>query len=383
MESLGNLSLTTILIIGVGVAVLLIGITWWLRRRSQRDKADQQSGTDRLDATREREDYSIPLRTRAAGMTIEGKAALVGLLVAMGYVAFEAWSFFKTGSPSQISSAAEFQLALGGLIASVVTLAWYRSQREGNIGRLEIEYEDPDGEPGERKTTTVYFDARDVIEEPIPTSRSGVPESEQTEQTELIVHETTKPSFFGLIQTAKRVADVRELRNDSVYRPHSDKVGHRIPKHAVQVGSHEWYVRTRSRRTTSSPKNAADFEYHPPFTMSADRQARIETNNDMIRRWNRELRVNLADAEKTIRRLRDRLDAAEDDGFEQALEKMERMRNLIGPDYSQMHQHRHQQRGHSSRNGNGAESTNGNGHSDGSVNIEEIQEALDGLGGGR
>lgn len=379
--ALGDLSWTTIAIVAGGAAVLLIGVTWWLRRRSQRDEADQDSGTDRLDATREREDYSIPLRTRAAGMTIEGKAAAVGLLVAMGYVGFEAWSFFKTGSPSQITRAAEFQLALGGLISSTITLAWYRSQREGNIGRLEIEYEDPDGEPGERRTSTVYFDARDVIEEPIPTTRAGVPESEQTEQTELIVHETTEPSFFGLIQTAKRVADIRELRNDSIYRPHSDKVAHRIPKHAVQVGPDEWYIRTQARRTTSSPKNAADFEYHPPFTMSADRQARIETNNDMIRRTNRELRVNLADAEKTIRRLRDRLDAAEDDGFEQALDKMERMRQLIGPDYSQMHQHRHQQRGRSSRNGDGK--SNGNGHSDGSIDIEQLEEALDGLGGGR
>ena len=378
--ALGNLSVTTIAIIGVGAAVLLIGVTWYLRRRSQRDEADQGSGTDRLEAAQEREDYSIPLRTRAAGMTIEGKAALVGLLVAMGYVGFEAWSFFKTGSPSQISRAAEFQLALGGLISSVVTLAWYRSQREGNIGRLEIEYEDPDGEPGERSTATVYFDARDVVEEPVPTTRAGVPESEQTEQTELIVHETTKPSFFGLIQTAKRVADVRELRNDSVYRPHSDKVAHRIPKHAVQVGPDEWYIRTKRRTTTASPKNAADFEYLPPYTMSADRQARIETNNDIIRRTNRELRVNLADAEQKIRTLRDRLDAAEDDGFEQALEKMERMRSLIGPDYSQMHQHRHQERGRSSRNGS---ENSSNGHSDGQIDVEQLEEALDGLGGGR
>lgn len=375
--ALGDLPWTTIAIVGVGAAVLLIGVTWWFRRRSRRDEADQQSGTDRLDATQEREDYSIPLRTRAAGMTIEGKAALVGLLVAMGYVAFEAWSFFKTGSPSQITTAAEFQLALGGLISSTITLAWYRSQREGNIGRLEIEYEDPDGEPGERRTATVFYDARDVIEEPVPTTRAGVPESEQTQQTERIVHETSKPSFFGLIQVAKRVADVRELRTDSVYRPHSDKVAHRIPKHVVQVGEDEWYIRTKRRKTTNSPKNAADFEYLPPFTMSADRQARIETNNDMIRRTNRELRVNLADAEQTIRRLRDRLDAAEDDGFEQALDKMERMRQLIGPDYSQMHQHRHQKRGRSSRSGNGE---NGNGH-DGSVDIEQLQEALDGLGG--
>jgi hypothetical protein len=379
--ALGDLSWTTIAIIGVGAAVLLIGVTWYLRRRSQRDEADQGSGTDRLEAAQEREDYSIPLRTRAAGMTIEGKAAAVGLLVAMGYVGFEAWSFFKTGSPSQITRAAEFQLALGGLISSTITLAWYRSQREGNIGRLEIEYEDPDGEPGERRTSTVFFDARDVIEEPVPTSRAGVPESEQTEQTERIVHETTQPSFFGLIQTAKRVADVRELRNDSVYRPHSDKVAHRIPKHAVQVGADEWYIRTKRRKTTNSPKNAADFEYLPPYTMSADRQARIETNNDIIRRTNRELRVNLADAEQKIRGLRDRLDAAEDDGFEQALAKMERMRSLIGPDYSQMHQHRHQERGRSSRNGDG--STNGNGHSDGQIDVEQLEEALDGLGGGR
>ena len=379
--ALGDLSWTTIAIIGVGAAVLLIGVTWYLRRRSQRDEADQGSGTDRLEAAQEREDYSIPLRTRAAGMTIEWKAAAVGLLVAMGYVGFEAWSFFKTGSPSQITRAAEFQLALGGLISSTITLAWYRSQREGNIGRLEIEYEDPDGEPGERRTSTVFFDARDVIEEPVPTSRAGVPESEQTEQTERIVHETTQPSFFGLIQTAKRVADVRELRNDSVYRPHSDKVAHRIPKHAVQVGADEWYIRTKRRKTTNSPKNAADFEYLPPYTMSADRQARIETNNDIIRRTNRELRVNLADAEQKIRGLRDRLDAAEDDGFEQALAKMERMRSLIGPDYSQMHQHRHQERGRSSRNGDG--STNGNGHSDGQIDVEQLEEALDGLGGGR
>lgn len=371
-SGIGGLSLPVVIAIAVGVFVLLIGGVWLIRRRSTSsdDSADSNSGTDRISEEEERQDNSLPLRTKASGLTLEAKLALVGVVIIVAYLGFEAYSFFKTGSPSQVTRAAEFKLAVACLVIGLLAIRWYHNYRRKRFGRLEIEYEHEVGDGGS-ETSTVWFDPRDVVERPKPSADTRGPE-DRAEQTETIVHETTRPMLFGLFRRAKRVVEDPELRNGDLYRPYTDKIGHRIPRHASYQGDNVWHIRTKGRRTTQSAKDAADIEYQPPHTMSKERRSRMETNMDMLQREARELATNLAHAESKNRTLQQKVDQDHEEQLETILKRIERISGIIAPRQTTTNYNPQQPRPGRSRDGAGESSGDGS---------PDLRDALMGDGG--
>lgn len=302
--------------IGVVVATfiaLAIGV-YLVRKRLSDDDSEGGSPEERLESsTQHRDDYSLPVTKRVAGMTSVAKWAVGALLVILGVVVYNVYSFYKTGTPAQMLYASETWTAIIVSVAAGIGIVYERRRARGE-GKLTIVHE-ADPENGVEETVqTVYYDPDDVIEDDHGT----------------VVAEYKRTRMFGLFRNPKRVADDRQLRADGdVHRPLSDKVMHRIPSHATKVGSNHYTFTTQGSKTTTSPTATADYEYRPPFNLSGSDLRRYRSNMQMMQEDLEAARTLNAQLHKQIRDLRGRLTNTETDAWKEALSIIERIAPLL------------------------------------------------------
>ncbi|RDZ49690.1 hypothetical protein C5C07_20120 [Haloferax sp. Atlit-4N] len=297
-------ALVTFVVAAVGVYVL---------RKRFGDDDTPESAEERLEAaTQAREDYSLPVTKRVAGMTSVAKWALGAVGVIFAVIAYNVYSFYQTGSPAQMLYAQETQLAVIVLTATGVGIG-YERQRATKEGTLTVIHEADPNNGGEETVQTVHFKTNDIL----------------ADDHGQVLAEYKRNRMFGLFRQPKRVADDRQLRADGdVYRPLSDKVMHRLPAHAIEVAPNHYVFRTQGSKTTSSPTATADYEYKPPFNLSQENLRRYRSNMEMMQVDLEEAKSLNAQLHKKVRDLRERLTNTETDTYQELLELIEQISRL-------------------------------------------------------
>ncbi|MFB6121118.1 MAG: hypothetical protein ABEJ68_08400 [Halobacteriaceae archaeon] len=303
----------------IGIVVLVfialaVGIYFLRRRLSDGDENDDEQRLEQQQRARRSRDNSLPVTKRVGGWTWPTKWLVGGILVVFTVVTWNIYTYLKTGSPTQMAYAQETQLFVAGLVTFAGGI-WYDRRLDRRSGTIHVRHEsDPDEGSGET-TETIHYHPDDVIED----------------EHGMVVAEYTRTRRFGLFRQPKRVADDRRLRNDGdVHRPLSDKVYHRLPDHAVQVGRNEWVVRTQGVDTSSSPTAVADYEYRPPFSLSRERLHQIHADMDQMQSEVKQKNRILADRDAKIRELEQMLKNARTDDWRQFLDILRELAPYIG-----------------------------------------------------
>lgn len=304
----------------IGIVVLVfvaVALGAYLLRKRMSDGGNEDDDEQRLnqqERTRRTRDNSIPVTKRVGGWTWPTKWLVGGVLLLFTVIGWNVYAYLKTGSPTQMAYAQETQLFVAGLITFAGGI-WYDRRLDRRAGTIHIRHEADADEGSGESVETVHYHPDDVIED----------------EHGMIVAEYTRTRRFGLFRQPKRVADDRRLRNDGdVHRPLTDKVWHRVPDHATQVGRNEWTFRTQGVDTSSSPTAVADYEYRPPFSLSRERLHQIQADMDQMQSEVKQKNRILADRDAKIRELEQMLKNARTDDWKQFLDILKELAPYIG-----------------------------------------------------
>ena len=313
------------------VGLILLGVAaWYLVRRLSAD--DTESAAERTTDQQDQQ-HSLPVRSRVRRLTGPTKALFGVIGVVVLYVTIEIYTYFKTGSPTQAFGAWYVQGTALAAVSIGAGIVYERRRRAAHEGEITLEIDRPDTD---KRTETWYYDPTDTTED----------------DGDLIVHTYKEKRRLGLYRQPMLHADRRDLRNDDqLTRPISDKVAIRIDRErAVEQGGNDFYLRTRGKQLTSSPKNPADIEFLPPFTMSREEKMRLTTNLSNLKDERDHLRTELAQKDTQIQKLSKRLEAIENEAFDTVMGQLERVAPLVsGNNRMTQEFHRNEREGRRSR----------------------------------
>lgn len=319
-----RIGVTGAMVTGLATLLVLSIAVYLIRRRYAAEDQGGESG-DSVDQRRDIADqyddrgaYSLSVRQRFAGLTTPSKLLVGGIFVVMAVIIFETWTFFRTGSPSQIFFAREVQLMVVGAIGAVGGVLFERRRRGKQAKVISIHEADPEGKRGEpRQSSQAEIQYSHVNEV-------------EGDDGALVATEYQKSLFMGLFRNPKRVADDRRLRNDdAVNRPPDDKVRAEIPEHAVEVEPDVYVFRTMGKETVKDPTDEADYYYKPPFSMPREQAARFRSDLSMMTTEVEETRAQLAQRDEKIRELRRTLENTETEVLEELVSLLERFAPLL------------------------------------------------------
>lgn len=315
------------------VGLILLGVVVYVGvRRLSTDET--QSAAERANDQQHKQ-HTLPVRARVRRLTGPTKALIGVIGVVTLYVVIEIYTYLKTGSPTQSFGAWYVQGTALSVAAIAGGIIYERRRRAAHEGEITLEIDRPDTD---KRTETWYYDPTDTTED----------------DGDLIIHAYKKNRRFGLFRQPMLHADRRDLRNDDqLNRPISDKVALRIDKErAVEQSGNDFYLRTRGKQLTSSPKNPADIEFMPPFTMSRDEKMRLQTNLTELQDEVDHLRVQLAQKDERVQTLVKRLAVYEEDSFDAVVDQLERVAPLVsGNNRTTQEFHRNERDGRRARDG--------------------------------
>lgn len=303
-------------LVGLVILVLIAAGVYYLRRRMTRsDDSNEETGVERAAERDRMGTYSVPLRSRVAGMPREARYMTVLAAVIMLIIAWNVYDYLKTGSPTQMAYTIEAQMAVvGGMTFAAGIL--YERRRGRREGQLSIHHEArPEDGRSETWTETVYFNADD------------------TEDTDdgLLVYEYKRNRMFGLFRTPKRVAEDRVLRgSEEVKRPLDDKIAHLVPEHAREVASNHYSFHTKGKQESKSAKTPADYIYKSSWSLSSEQYIKLEHDQEKLETDYRETKATLAHKNRRIRQLERMVENSMTDSWEQFIDIAERLAPLFG-----------------------------------------------------
>lgn len=326
MAGFARLALAVVLFIGV-----LVAAAYLIRRYvSNVTAANEESSQERKNHEQQMQDYSLPLRSKFGQMPTPVKFMFAGILLAVGVIAYEVYKFAKTGSPTQIWYAQKTQLFIAIGMASVGGIA-YERKRAAKEGKATAKIENDEGELQNKKT--IYFNVNDTIE-----TADGT-----------VIFEYSRSRVLGLYRRAKAIVEDRELRQQAVFRPSDDKIGHRVPKNATWIDDRTVEWRTKDDVTETPAEKPYDYRYKPPFTKSRQEYRKIRSENEMLKDEIEEKRIRIANFQSTLDQLEEDLDRANKQGFDQVIDRVKQLQQITNPGRQQYNLERTPDNGHSGR----------------------------------
>lgn len=339
------------LIVGI---LLLAFIIYKVRSNVDDTGTNEDSGSERLEQSASRKE-SLGLRKKVGFLPLPAKVALLLTLAASARLSYEAYVFFKTGSPTQFLTSQLAENSTIFLVATLVGLAFERrrSRRDGLLS-ARVEKQPDDG--GEIETRDVEFQFN-------PTDTDSCNEG-------TIVYPYTRHRVLGLYRRPKSIIEDRRTRENP--QPPGDKIGILLPEE--EVSDHERYihVRTGSIEVVEDPEKPYDMKFASPPRLSPKKREQLKTDKNVLRQERDQAKIRLAAAHKTIMTLRE----AEQEAFERRIDDVQKLLSKIGdhigPTRATFQRHQHGQ-SHSQRS-----EAKDNGHDDELTieSIEELQEKL-------
>lgn len=316
---------------GLLFIAVLVGGAYLLRRYiSNATAANEESSEERKEHEQRMQDYSLPLRSKFGQMPTPVKFMFAGVLIIIGVIAYEVYQFAKTGSPTQIWYAQKTQLFVVGGIASVAGIS-YERKRAAKEGKATAKIENDEGELQNKKT--IYFNVNDTIET-----------SEGT-----VIFEYSRSRVLGLYRRAKAIVEDRELRQQAVFRPSDDKIGHLVPENATWIDDQTIEWRTKDDTTETAEGKPYDYRYLPPFTKSRQQYRKIRSKNEMLKDEIEEKRIRIANFQSALDQLEEDLEQAHQQGFDQVVDRVQKLQQITNPRPQQYNLERTQDTGRSGR----------------------------------
>jgi hypothetical protein len=308
-----------ILLILLALIVGLYLVRRWMASRGDDEDDSGQQRVEERERSRSRTTPSLSMRQRFAAKTWPAKMLIVGIFVILVVVVWNTYTYLKTGSPTQMAYARETQFFVIGLVTFGTGIWWDRRQH-AREGVIDVQYEPvPGSGRDETVTERIHYNPTDVVE---------------TEHGD-VAHQYKDSRFMGLYRQPMVVADDKRLRNDDqVRRPLSDKVGHQIPPHAIEVEEDHYVIRTKGRRTTATPESVADYEYRPPYSMSMERKLQIEADVEEMAGRVDQMDRKLGHKDEMIHELEKSLENARTEDWRDLIGVLHNIAPLIGRGYS-------------------------------------------------
>lgn len=320
------------LVIAALAALAFFVVAAYLLRRylSKTTQANEDSDQERKEHERQMQDYSLPLRSKFGQMQTPVQFMLAGMLVIIGIIGYEVYQFARTGSPTQIWYAQKTQLAIAGTIASVASIS-YERKRASKEGKATAKIENDEGELQNKRT--IYFNVNDVTE----TSDGKV------------VYEYSRNRVLGLYRRAKAIVEDRQLRQQAVFRPSDDKIGHLVPENATWLDDQTVEWRTKEPTTATAEGKPYDYRYKPPFTKSRQEYRKIRSENKMLRDEIQEKEIRIGHFQTGLDQLEEDLKQARKQNFDQVIGRLQKLQDITNPGRQQFNLNRDEDNGHSGR----------------------------------
>lgn len=258
-SSLPSGRLIMLLVLGVvGVALVLGGIYFMATRGIfSPDAENQQTAQEREEAQRYQQDsgFKIPLRDRLRAVSGPGKAALLSLVLIVGFVIYVAYKILQTGSPATDYLTFEVIVVVVGFIG-ILGGSTLRGWAENRIGTLYNVYESPHGRRAEK--LEFFRDERRLI---------------GSEDTVPLLH---PDRLLGVFRRHQLVGNHPKLRSSA--KPLGDRVTSSVPEgeHSFEVDDGVIINLTQGEPIYHrDPGAATDISYRSPDNLSYQRATEL------------------------------------------------------------------------------------------------------------
>lgn len=246
--------------LGVGFILLFLLGIWAMAKRDvfTTESGNKDTAEERVEQRDElrNENYGVPLRARIGSYSTPAKAALLALLVAVGYGGFILYKLAQTGAPATKYLNTDLAIVTVSVIG-IATGFHVRGRYESRIGKLYNIYERAGRPPEVEKIE--YF------------KHESLKDGEDT-----LIQRLHPTKLLGVFRRHYHIGEHRQLRAGR--KPHKDVVTDAIPagNHAVELDDGIYVNSTRGKPIyMDSPTSPADVRYKSPDNLSAERAAEM------------------------------------------------------------------------------------------------------------
>lgn len=298
------------------VAVLVLAILVFYVRRKYTG-GNETEGVQRVTQSDQGRGHSVPIRRRASQMPLPAKVLLGLVTVLFAFIAWNVYSYMRTGSPTQVFYSTWTSHSATALIGGLLTVAIVR--RVGAAEQMAYALiEDPIDDDGERHVKEIPFRTDDT----------------QTDGDGEVIFQYTDSKVLGLVRRPKRHAEDRGLRNDpDVVRPLGEKIGHRVPDQFWELPNGDLAWKTKGDVVNASPDTLPDIEYKPQFGLTAQQYLRYQSDMSMMQREVNEVKTQLARADETIRELRQLVENHSERSWDETLQVISNLAPYLSGDH--------------------------------------------------